>query len=437
MIDSNTRSRAVNAPVPGPTPTPPDRAQGTAAHPFAELLQQQKAMSSPAAGIGSPIVARAAPPAVKAAAPVDRAAQDSADAPHDAAQARARGADASRAASRATPSKTKLADNGSGRVDAHDDTAADATAASPADAASGSASGSTSAAPNCAVDPAQAAAATAAARQDSTRAGAAESLLAEASRAKTARDDAPTDGTDAASAGRPVDTAAASSARADRAASRADDRALGAATDKATGALDANPAASFTDALAASKAPHMTATGPERTPHDAAALASLQTGPSTQSTATADAPTASATVARPVDSPEFAAAFGMQISTMVKDGVQKAELHLNPAEMGPVSIQITLDGSLARVDFGADVAATRHAIEAGLPELASALQNAGFTLAGGGVSQHAASNGGRRDEATSGGTPVVAASAAAIGAIDRSAQRQARRVAAGGVDVFA
>ena len=90
----------------------------------------------------------------------------------------------------------------------------------------------------------------------------------------------------------------------------------------------------------------------------------------------------------PFGAPDFAQAFGLQVNVLAKDGVQHAELHLNPAEMGPVSVQITVDGTQARIDFGADVLATRQAIEAGLPELASALRDAGFTLHGGGVSQH-------------------------------------------------
>jgi flagellar hook-length control protein FliK len=56
-------------------------------------------------------------------------------------------------------------------------------------------------------------------------------------------------------------------------------------------------------------------------------------------------------------------------------------------------VQIALDGTQAQVDFGADRIATRQIIEAGLPELASALRDAGFTLAGGGVSQHSRGQG--------------------------------------------
>ncbi len=99
-------------------------------------------------------------------------------------------------------------------------------------------------------------------------------------------------------------------------------------------------------------------------------------------------PQAEARIAVPLNSPEFAPALGAQISVFTRDGVQTARLQLNPAEMGPITVQIALDGSAARVDFQADVAATRDVIEASLPALAGALQDAGLTLAGGGVFQH-------------------------------------------------
>ncbi|MES2890162.1 MAG: flagellar hook-length control protein FliK, partial [Pseudomonadota bacterium] len=89
----------------------------------------------------------------------------------------------------------------------------------------------------------------------------------------------------------------------------------------------------------------------------------------------------------PVQAPEFREALATQVSLLAKDGVQQASLQLNPADMGPISVQISLDGTQARVDFAVDSAATRHIIEAGLPELASALREAGLTLSGGGVSQ--------------------------------------------------
>jgi len=139
-------------------------------------------------------------------------------------------------------------------------------------------------------------------------------------------------------------------------------------------------------------------------------------------------------VATPLAAPDFAEALGVQLSVLAKDGVHRAELHLNPADMGPVSVQIVMDGTQARIDFGADVAATRQILEAGLPELASALRDAGLTLSGGGVSQHSRP----RDEAERGAAPR--GRSAGIGPLDEAAAPRSagRRVAIpGGVDLYA
>ncbi len=155
----------------------------------------------------------------------------------------------------------------------------------------------------------------------------------------------------------------------------------------------------------------------------------------------AAAPT-SVNVPTPVDSPDFPQALGVQLSVLARDGIQHAELHLNPTDMGPVSVNIVMDGTQARVDFGADVAATRQAIEAGLPELASALRDAGFTLTGGGVSQQASqqqsssgqgdgSGGNGRDRSRSVGGVSSGDSA------EPAARASRRTVSAGGLDLYA
>lgn len=95
--------------------------------------------------------------------------------------------------------------------------------------------------------------------------------------------------------------------------------------------------------------------------------------------------TAQAHVAAPMDSPAFAPALATQVRWLVREGMQEARLSLNPAEMGPVSVQIVIDGRDARIDFRADMAATRQALEASLPVLAAALDDSGLRLAGGGV----------------------------------------------------
>jgi flagellar hook-length control protein FliK len=145
-----------------------------------------------------------------------------------------------------------------------------------------------------------------------------------------------------------------------------------------------------------------------------------------------------ASLPTPIDAPDFAQTLGVQMSVFAKEGVQQAELHLNPADMGPVSVQIVMDGTQARIDFGADIAATRHAIEAGLPELASALRDAGYTLAGGGVSQHAGSRGQHGGSSSPDGQARRGgAKAVSEESVTRVANAARRIVSRGGVDLYA
>jgi len=91
----------------------------------------------------------------------------------------------------------------------------------------------------------------------------------------------------------------------------------------------------------------------------------------------------------PLHSPAFAPALGAQLRLMVQDGVTEARLNLNPAEMGPISVQIRIEGQHARVEMAAELAVTRQALEQAMPALAGALRESGLTLTGGGVFEHA------------------------------------------------
>lgn len=98
----------------------------------------------------------------------------------------------------------------------------------------------------------------------------------------------------------------------------------------------------------------------------------------------------SATLNAPFGSPEFPQALAEKVSMWVntaKDqGPMTAELHLNPADMGPINVKISLDGQSAHVDFAAAALETRQAIEASMSMLSSALSDVGLSLTGGGVS---------------------------------------------------
>jgi len=142
---------------------------------------------------------------------------------------------------------------------------------------------------------------------------------------------------------------------------------------------------------------------PNATPDPAAAAAPAATPTASASASVTASPApAEARIAAPVDSPAFAPALGAQVSLFVRDGRHSASLQLNPAEMGPVSVRIALEGSTAQVEFQADRASTRQAIEASLPALVAALRDAGLNLAGGGVfEQHSGRQPPREDIAPS------------------------------------
>jgi flagellar hook-length control protein FliK len=142
------------------------------------------------------------------------------------------------------------------------------------------------------------------------------------------------------------------------------------------------------------------------------------------------------TLHTPVTAPEFKQALGVQVSLLARDGVQQASLHLNPADMGPISVQIALEGSQARVDFGVASAATRQMIEAGLPELASSLREAGFTLTGGGVSQQSQGREGS-DRPAGGGTGPNAQATPDDGAELTARARVVQVAAPGRLDLYA
>jgi flagellar hook-length control protein FliK len=104
----------------------------------------------------------------------------------------------------------------------------------------------------------------------------------------------------------------------------------------------------------------------------------------------------------PVGTPAFAGLVASQLTLWVRNGVRQAQLHLNPAEWGPVRVAIALDGSAAQVHLVAEHGSTRQTLEQALPTLAAHLAEAGFTLAGSGVFGQPAQ---RQDGGTQPGTP--------------------------------
>ena len=406
---------APQAPAPHPSP----EATEPAAHPFAELLRQNRD-------------AVAAAPQADAPHEAPRTAVRAPDAPGDDG-ARARPVAQPPVSSAAPPTPAPDADDASAAPSNEENTTPDAARSRPTPAKTRPKAGP------------EAAAADADGRTEGPRAsredrrttdraapasGDATAALAASARAVPASD--PNDGS-AGSAGSADDAATGRAIGAEPAASRHDARSAHAVDAKV---LESRVADGRIDGLSSGAA--AIASGGER--HATSTDAATATGGAMPPTAPsftgppATPAAVDASVATPVGAPDFAHAFAVQVSVLATEGVQRAELHLNPAELGPVSVHIALDGAQARVDFGADAAATRHAIEAGLPELASALRDAGFTLAGGGVASHA--GGQAREDGARDGAPGRARSAPA-NAIEATGTLQHRILRAGGIDLYA
>lgn len=177
-----------------------------------------------------------------------------------------------------------------------------------------------------------------------------------------------------------------------------------------------------------------------------AAQAAHQAG-ATHGSRAAEATTAH--VETPVGSPGFADALGEQVRMLVTQAggrgenatVHEAKLSLNPAELGPITIRIALEGQQAQVEFTAASETTRRAIEDSLPQLAGALQGEGLTLAGGGVYEQRQQPGepgnDGQGQGASAGRGTVVGMAAPAGLNDTSAAAPAPRRSQGAVDLYA
>ena len=73
---------------------------------------------------------------------------------------------------------------------------------------------------------------------------------------------------------------------------------------------------------------------------------------------------------------------------MAREGVQQAELKLNPANLGPVEVRLSMNNDQTSVTFIANHAATRDALEQALPRLRESFSENGMELADAEVMQH-------------------------------------------------
>jgi flagellar hook-length control protein FliK len=88
-----------------------------------------------------------------------------------------------------------------------------------------------------------------------------------------------------------------------------------------------------------------------------------------------------------VDSGEFPQNLADRVSFMVDNGWSNAKLQVNPPQLGPIELQIAVQGDHAQVMMSTHSALTRDALEASAPKLREMLNSQGFTQVNVDVSQ--------------------------------------------------
>lgn len=89
----------------------------------------------------------------------------------------------------------------------------------------------------------------------------------------------------------------------------------------------------------------------------------------------------------PVQQKGWDQAMGQRVVWMVRNNMQEAQIQLNPRELGPISVRVSVNNDQASVHFIAQHASTREALDAAIPRLREMLAESGLNLAQSDVSQ--------------------------------------------------
>ena len=120
-------------------------------------------------------------------------------------------------------------------------------------------------------------------------------------------------------------------------------------------------------------------------PHSAAQSSSASFNPFSAPAGATNASSAGSAVAitTPVHQPGWNTDFSRQVIMLARDahsGTQTAELRLDPPELGPLRITLSLNDGMASALFVSAHASVRQAVEAALPQLSQQLAEAGISL---------------------------------------------------------
>ena len=88
--------------------------------------------------------------------------------------------------------------------------------------------------------------------------------------------------------------------------------------------------------------------------------------------------TANLEIETPVRDAQWSQAFAYRVQFMAQQGIQRAQVQLNPAELGPMEITVDVVDDVAQVQITAENAATREAVEQAVPRLREMMAQSGF-----------------------------------------------------------
>jgi flagellar hook-length control protein FliK len=148
----------------------------------------------------------------------------------------------------------------------------------------------------------------------------------------------------------------------------------------AAGSLSAPSISNLAQAAASDKHSHTEsgiATAGGNTGDAAAGLSQLSSNSPVSAPADAT-PTPTLRVHASVDSSEFAQGLSDRVSWMVDNSVNGAKLQVNPPQLGPIELRISVQGDHAQVWMTTHSAVTRDALESSSPKLREMLGAQGF-----------------------------------------------------------
>ncbi|QRH03667.1 flagellar hook-length control protein FliK [Shewanella litorisediminis] len=109
---------------------------------------------------------------------------------------------------------------------------------------------------------------------------------------------------------------------------------------------------------------------------------------------------------RPMTQPDMVARFAPVMHTkliaMVRDGIQQAEIRLDPPELGSMMVRIQVQGNETQVQFHVSAQQTKDVVEQAMPRLRELLAQQGMELTDGQVSHERRGDGRERQDAPEG-----------------------------------